>query len=191
MQMRLISLCGLVAVGCSAQTSNVLEEAPGAETEEAVEETQLITSGAWTAFAHQPGADDPFILGAATFTGPAGQTRRMGVCLLQAHSPSVSCNTTADCNNAPSSLPGGGFRYCTSPNGSGAKRCYFRPGSAGAYCSGTPAHGQPIAAGTYGTPSVLPIQGKQYISYACFEGCVSTDPSSSSTMTSPYKPGQW
>jgi hypothetical protein len=123
--------------------------------------------------------------GETTFTGPAGYTRRMGACVLRQYQtsvngPTVPCNTVADCNSAPASLPAGGFRYCVGPNGSSNKSCFYRPGPATTYCRGTPANGGiPIAPTTLGVTVSYAPNFSRWTMYGCFEGCTATDPSSS------------
>lgn len=157
---------------------------------DAVEEAQLLTSGAWTADAHAPNggmvSEGEPVYGSATFTGPAGNTRRLGVCILKQKKSGgnpIPCSTASTCPATPT----GGFRYCTAPNGVGQKTCFERSGPPSTYCAGTPANGgAAVSAGTYYTPSV-PASTGIWISYACFEGCASTDPSSSSVGL--YQPG--
>jgi hypothetical protein len=119
------------------------------------------------------------------FQSPSPNTsRRAGVCALQQFRDSsaqpVTCNTANDCGSAPSSVPSGGLRYCAAPAGSGTKYCYFRPGSQASLCAGSPATGQPITTDAYGYsyqqaygPGAI---GSLWLSYACFEGCASSDP---------------
>jgi hypothetical protein len=169
------------------------DDAPPIDTDR-VEGSQLVTSvnadGTWTADAQWPGGVYG-VTASAVFTGPAGKTRRMGVCLLRGHLTSnayVPCNSVADCSGAPASLPAGGFRYCTAPGGAGQKYCFYRPGSALAWCDGTPANGGiPVPPGVYSKGHQAPA-ASPYISYACFEGCTATDPSSSSVGFA-YQPG--
>jgi hypothetical protein len=172
--------------GCAANAADETGDTPDVA-DGTLETRQVITSvnadGTWTADATGTSGDPDNLYASATFTGPAGKTRRMGSCLLKkyqnASSTPTACTTVADCNSAPSSLPTGGFRYCTNPNGSGTKYCYYRPGTAVSKCVGTPANGgTPIAPGTYQTPGWHGTG--TFLSYACFEGCVATDPSASS-----------
>jgi hypothetical protein len=174
-----------VALGCATATTPETEPSDSTPdlAMDGLDEAQLITSwdanGMWTAAAMRPYSTRGRIeYGYAEFTGPGWATRRMGVCLLQ--QTSVACNSVADC--AGVAVPTGGFRYCTSPGGAGAKKCWVRPGPQTTWCAGTPANGGvPIAPGTVIVqPSRSATVGSQWISYACFEGCAATDPSSSS-----------
>lgn len=130
---------------------------------------------------------------AASFTGPTGKTRKMGVCALLKSKTSAgaykSCTTVADCSTAPASLPSGGSRYCTAPNGTGTKYCFHRPGPATSFCAGSPAlSGNPaVAPGYYSVALDDPTPSETWISYGCFEGCSATDPSSSSAQTAAIK----
>jgi hypothetical protein len=177
---------GTVLVACAAGEA-VDSEAPGLDPN-GLEESQVITSvnadGTWTANALTPVKPGYEVSAVATFTGPPGKTRRMGVCALLRGSAGAgtTCNTVADCSGAPALLPAGGFRYCVAPNGTGTKKCFYRPGPPAQYCTGTPAMAgnPPIAPGTFYTPSTS--YTGLWISYACFEGCAATDPSSSSAM---------
>jgi hypothetical protein len=172
--------------GCAATTET--DDVPVTSLD-TMEHRQLVTStnadGTWTAYAGQPGrlgtGVGQRVVGTTTFTGPTGPTRRMGVCLLK-REVTQPCNSVADCNYAPASLPTGGFRYCSSEDGSAQKYCYYRPGPPSTFCAGTPANGGvPIAAQHLITPQVLSgTEGTRWISYGCFEGCAATDPSSSS-----------
>jgi hypothetical protein len=150
-------------------------------------------TGTWSASAYAEDMSGGLVQAYSNFTGPANQSRRFGVCALRQHRPvngsPVACNSTADCNSAPTSLPAGGFRYCTAPNGVGTKYCFFRPGPATTYCAGTPANGNvPINVGGSGAVTLsayaenVPSESR-WIGYACFEGCAVSDPSSSSSIT--------
>jgi hypothetical protein len=195
----------LGAGGCSASETLGVGETLGADGADvdALEGQQLITStnadGTWTSNAtitiEQLTCKPSFSwegYAGATFTGPAGKTRRMGACALReaktASGSAKACNTVADCAaspEAPASLPSGGFRYCTAANGTGQKYCYYRPGPATTWCAGTPAMAgaPPVAPGYYGL-QFNPPGGTKWISYGCFEGCAVTDPSSSSIAKS-------
>jgi hypothetical protein len=188
-----------IASGCaSAQPDAVEDDTPFLEADTAEVQatvTSVNAQGTWVADALSPQAPQASgqIWGRATFSGPGGATRRMGVCLLHKYlsgGGGTACNTAADCGNAPASLPAGGFRYCTNPNGSGTKYCYFRPGPPTSFCAGTPANGNvPIAPSTLYTPHNAYTAPS--VSYACFEGCAATDPSVSSGETvysNPDKP---
>jgi hypothetical protein len=182
------SLVGALAMGCSSQPDTTDDELAPASDLDDVSTLATITSvnadGTWTATANPPSVtSNPggTAKGSGVFTGPAGKTRRMGVCLLR--STGTSCNTVADCADAPANLPAGGFRYCTQAEGATGKRCYYRPGTQAGYCAGTPAlGGVPVAPGTYTTPTASGAGGEPaFLSYACFEGCAVTDPAISST----------
>lgn len=170
----LVTLSLLVGMaGCAA--TEPADAAPQAD-DETLDETQSVTSGSWTATANAPVISFGELYGSASFAGPAGTTRKAGVCLLK--KTTTTCSTATDC--AGVSVPTGGARYCTAPNGVGTKYCYVRNGTQGALCAGSPAlGGAAVAPGTYYTPSVS--QAGTYISYACFEGCAATDPSASSS----------
>jgi hypothetical protein len=188
----LVAIVGAAVVGCAAESTapDVVDDVEVAEATS--EPQQVMTSvngdGTWTADALPPftSAVSTYAKGRATFTGPAGATRAMGVCLLRVLD--TACNTVADCSSAPVTLPTGGFRYCTAPNGTGQKYCAYRPGPPASYCAGTPAlppvNGLPqkVGPGTYNSPQTATGSGWKYISYACMEGCVATDPSSSSVQ---------
>jgi hypothetical protein len=185
----LLSGTTLLGVACAAPSE--IEPLPVDDAR--LEERAPVTSGAWTATAtasrrlvgdHE--GVEAFGTFGATFAGPAGSTRAMGACRLVqyttvTHAP-VACNTVADCSAAPSTLPTGGFRYCTNANNTGQKYCFYRPGAPSAHCLGTPATGGPIAPGSYAMSEISLAQGSAWISYACFEGCSVTDPSSSSSI---------
>jgi hypothetical protein len=188
----------LVSLAACTAPNEADENAPSADEdglETAASITSVNASGTWVATALGPtytGSPGNFqTVSRATFTGPA-TTRRMGVCLLQRRH-AVACNTATDCANAGfpfEGLPAGGFRYCTNVDGVGQKYCFYRGGPASTHCAGTPAHGAPIAPGTYASPSATLNYGTTAISYACFEGCTVTDPSvSSSTITPIYQGG--
>jgi hypothetical protein len=181
-------------VGCAAEDAEPELEAPSA-TDDALEQRQVVYSGAWSATALQPALSPTFtaVRARATFTGPG--PRRMGVCLLKkwqnnATGANQPCNTEGDCTNYPVTLPPGGHRYCTWDNGAGTgqKYCFFRQGPQSTFCGGSPALGgsppPPVAPGTLQTPWFTPGGGQQdrtFISYGCFEACLNIDPSSSST----------
>lgn len=157
------------------------------ETEEGLEASQTIyntnADGTWSASAQTPWLDDiynPYYMkGGASFGGPSGKTRKMGVCLLE--KTGTVCNTVADCGSSPASLPTGGSRYCSTLNGTGSKYCMFRPGTQTAWCAGSPAlGGTAVAPGSYQTNWMNVPWQTPYVSYACFEGCTASDPSSSS-----------
>lgn len=168
----------ILAAGCSSRA----EDGPlagrvrsDALTTEAV--VSCNSDGCWTAEAQHPVGRTAFttsyrVRGGATFTGPAGATRRMGVCLLRQHEPVTPCATIADCGNAPATLPPGGSRYCVAPDGTEQKSCFYR-GSSADYCAGTPAdpNRAPIAPGTYLTPALTQETGATWLSLACIEGC--------------------
>jgi hypothetical protein len=172
---------------CAVENADA--EPPEVSDSEGVGPRQIITSinadGVWTASAQRPTIIASYVVeGSAVFAGPAGKTRRMGVCLLNRASGDPgsawkACTTVADCASYPAVLPPGGFRYCSGENGGATKKCYYRSGPPAAYCAGTPANGGvEVAPGTYTTPQISSVGF--VISYACFEGCLTTDPSSSS-----------
>jgi hypothetical protein len=109
----------------------------------------------------------------------------MGVCLIQQAAPATACTTVADCANAPTVLPPGGFRYCAAARQGDERSCFYRPGSAADFCAGTPADPgrNPIAPGTYDTPAWTTSSAATWISYACFEGCAVVEPAVSKPKT--------
>jgi hypothetical protein len=175
--------------GCAQPISPAIDDDAPDTLDVGTEEQQIVYSanadGMWSANATNGGGDFNYQAWGA-FTGPGGRTRRMGVCALKQYNPlwPTPCNTAADC--AGISVPAGGFRYCVQPNGVGAKTCFIRPGPATTYCAGTPANGGvPIAPGTIATGTYNAGPNSKWLSYACFEGCAVTDPSSSSTLRQP------
>ena len=89
---------------------------------------------------------DYAVFGSATFTGPPGYTRRMGLCLVR--KTGTHCDTVADCAQIP--IPLGGFRYCVAAKSVGRKNCWIKPGPNAKFCAGSPANGGiPVAPGTY------------------------------------------
>jgi hypothetical protein len=180
------SMVGLIGA-CAAQSETTSEEATNDEVpsadEDSLDPAQALVNGAYTATAHKPNSVVVnSIRASGTFTGPG--PRRMGVCLLRL--TTTACNTVADCNSAPATLPSGGFRYCTNPDATGTKYCAFRGGTQTQHCAGTPALGGALVnPGTFYTPNNgIPIDSTKYVSYACFEGCAASDPSISSATYS-------
>jgi hypothetical protein len=178
-----ISLLTITIIGGCAVRTEEPAEVPAAE-DDVLGELASVTSGAWTGTAVTPftpglGLNRPWgdLSASASFAGPAGSTRRMGVCLLQM--TTTPCTSVANCTMTP---PPGGFVYCTKPDGAAQKYCAFRPGAPSTWCAGTPALGgnPPIASGSYTTPRRGALSGVDYVSYACFEGCSASDPSVSS-----------
>lgn len=193
-----VALAGLTGCfGAETRDEATNSVAPAAESE-TLDDLQLVTSvnadGTWTGNAATPvvsagtSNSNDRVQGSATFTGPTGATRKLGVCLLQF--AGGLCNSVSDCSNSPAVLPTGGARYCTGQNGGAQKHCYFRPGSQSAYCAGSPAlGGAAVAPGTYTTPQIVVANtssGSVWLSYGCFEGCATTDPSSSSWGNAQY-----
>jgi hypothetical protein len=122
-----------------------------------------------------------FARGAMTISGGAG-VQRMGVCALRLHRDGsnnpVACSTVADCNGIP-----GNALYCTNIDNAGQKYCFVRQGSQASSCAGTPANGNvPIGNGSYTTPLQGASWASTWISYACVNGCITTDPSVSSSV---------
>jgi hypothetical protein len=187
----------ILAPACSAAAPTETDS-PDVDVD-VLESEGIVTStnadGTWTADAyrpfHQTIVQGQALVGGAKFTGPAGKTRRMGVCLLtfnaNGYGALTPCNDVAQCSSAPTLLPPGGYRYCVTDSGTstGQKYCAYRPGTQRDYCAGTPANGgQPIPPDTLRlTAPEPPVNGSRWISYACFEGCTVTDPSSSSAGT--------
>jgi hypothetical protein len=187
-----VSILGVLlgVVGCAAdhRDPEATDVAPAAE-EDGVEQQAAMTYGGFTMNALTP----TFTLAMswpATFwnvtasmqvTGGAG-AQRMGVCLLtlarnSSWSP-VTCSTVADCGSV--AVPTGGFKYCTNINNVGQKYCFVRQGAQTSYCAGSPANGGlPIGNGTYTTGPIFQAPNS-WISYACVNGCATTDPSVSS-----------
>lgn len=175
-----------LASGCAAPA-----DAPDVDVDVDVDAQQIVYStnadGTWSANAAQPTQlPELEMYASGTFAGPAGKTRKMGVCALRLST--TSCSTVANCGSVPSSLPTGGARYCTAPNGGSSKVCAWRPGTATAYCAGSPAGGGvAVSPGTFATDLFSAGFHQKWISYACFEGCAATDPSSSSAAISSYQ----
>jgi hypothetical protein len=183
-----VALAGSVLVGgCASATEVEAEEEAPVALADGMEASAIVYSadaaGMWSAKAYGGSGEFNMYEGQATFTGPAGATRRMGACALREYrvgGNAVACNTAADCGGAPATLPAGGFRYCVAPNNVGVKTCFYRPGAPSNFCAGTPANGNvPIPAQTLYTRGSGPA-GTRWLTYACFEGCTATDPSSSS-----------
>lgn len=181
-----VAAAGFVMAGCAGESET--SSAPAAEDQGLGERT--VTVDGWTATAYPPwttcigpgpdGCAWSDLTAQADFAGPSGTTRRAGVCLLQM--TDTSCNTVADCGGSPSTLPSGGFRYCA--NVSGYKRCGFRPGSPQNFCAGTPAMGgASVPPGFYSAPRRTVPDYTDHVSYACFAGCATSDPSVSSATT--------
>lgn len=130
--------------------------------------------GIWTAKASAIGGDKT-ISGLVKFTGPAGKTRQMGMCLVQRHgseADAVACDTVDDCGSAPAELPAGGSRYCLAPTGTGQKFCHYRPGQSEDYCAASPALDlAPVAPGFYRVDAAA-APGTQWHAIACFNICV-------------------
>lgn len=198
--MKVLFLVGAATValstmaGCANATGD--HDAPEAA-DATLAEAASITNGSWTANAYAPfttcgsggfgGGPNSCawsdLSGRASFSAPAGSTRKAGVCMLQL--TGAGCNTVADCATSPATLPPGGARYCVNVDNAGYKQCGFRPGSATSYCAGSPAlSGNPaVAPGTYTTPRRTVPNYTEFVSYACFEGCGASDPSVSSSST--------
>jgi hypothetical protein len=186
------SVVALVALasGCAATTD------PSAPTDVAdgeLDSKQIVYStnadGTWSENAATPQLNVwNSVRAYATFTGPTGKVRKMGVCTLRLTDTACSGLDSVDpvtgyggpC--ASLYLAPGGYRYCTAPNGSGQKYCALRDGDQSVYCGGSPSYADhhAIAPGTYYAPYHEAESLTSYISYACFEGCSATDPSSSS-----------
>lgn len=178
----------LTTVACSTETDDGV--APEAA-DVSLDGEQLVTTtnadGTWTGNAYTFETYGPLgravVNAAADFTGPAGKKRKMGLCLLRMSSITCTATTQAqvDSQCASITLPTGGSRYCTAPNGSGTKKCAWREGPPSTYCAGSPAlAGAAVSPGTYTAPGKGNKMSVPYISYACFEACAVTDPSSSS-----------
>ena len=174
-----VLLASLLAANCAAPADdNASVTRANLEAEDDGVVTSCNATGCWTAEAIHPIGRSTFngsyrIHGGATFTGPEGAVRGMGVCLLKQYEPAVPCTTIADCTDAPTALPAGGFRYCTEARGETQKTCFYRPGRQADFCAGTPAMpGLPsIPPGTWMTPVSTQTEPATWISYACFEGC--------------------
>jgi len=124
------------------------------------------------------------VSGIATFDGPADETRRMGVCLVQRYTRpdgSVACNAPADCEAISAFLPAGAHLYCVGSTPEGA--CHFRPGTPRTYCAGTPALAlSAVGPGTYRVEAAADA-GSEWRAIACFEGCVALPPAASPAVT--------
>jgi hypothetical protein len=174
------SMSALVA--CMSPIGDTSGDVPDVDTQD-IEESQLLSYQGWTAVAAAPQISGTTARAKATFTRNSGATTiKAGVCLLKQHfqnSQPVTCDTDAQCPV----LATGGYAYCanlfdkTSPT----KYCYYRPGTPANFCVGSPVTGQPIAPGTYTTP-YNSITAGTYVSYACFSGCLTSDPSISSQI---------
>jgi hypothetical protein len=187
-----LAVLSSAAAGCRAEEATGAT-APDAE-ESGLETHQTISSNGWnmSSYAQGIGASQS-VIASATFWGTPYATRNAGVCAIRqyrdAAGQAVGCNTASECGtySAPASLPPGGSRYCTSPDGVGPKTCFYRPGPGSTYCAGTPATGSPIQldGSGYAFPITVPPAplGSIWIAYGCFEGCGATDPSSSSSTT--------
>lgn len=177
-----------MTVGCASAAD---ADAPTADDSSLESESAIVTSvnanGTWTgeAMTPEPVADGSTLFNSMSyFTGPAGYTRKMGGCALKAYKSAsggqTTCTTVADCASAPASLPAGGARYCAQPDGETTKKCYYRPGASTVYCAGSPAQsGAAVAPGAYGV-RIMGADRDRWITYACFEGCATTDPATSS-----------
>ena len=126
------------------------------------------------------------VAGVATFVGPAGKTRRMGMCLVQHYlsaTGGVACHTPDDCQAISASLPPGAHLYCLGSALDGPSHCHFRPGTPQTYCAGSPAQGlSPIAPGTYRVEAAA-VAGSEWRAMACFEGCAALPPAASPAVT--------
>lgn len=180
-----------VALGCATPAADEAREADVDSLTPQAMITNANADGTWTATALKPVGEDS-VNGVATFTGPSGKTRKMGVCVIREYrntsNLATSCTTVADCGSSPSYLPTGGSRYCTSADNSGGKSCFYRPGTQASLCAGSPANGGvAVAPGTFVTgPSPGATTSQFWISYACFEGCTASDPSASSLAATAY-----
>jgi hypothetical protein len=141
--------------------------------------------GTWTAEL-SASAEKGAVSALVSLSGPAGKTRRMGLCLVQQYGSlvgGVPCSTRDDCDNAPEALPAGGARYCVAPRHSATRICHFRPGAAKTYCAGSPAIGfAAIAPGAHRLEITAPA-GTRWLAMVCFEGCARIPPLASPTLT--------
>ena len=141
-----------------------------------LEEPRGELAGEWTAAPAVIGGQGT-ITGLVTFTGPPGQMRQMGMCLVQRYGPdssSVLCETIDDCDTAPIDLPAGASRYCVAPGNAGPKYCYFRPGRMADYCTASPALDRiRVAPGTYRVERPA-VSGSQWLALSCFEACIAS-----------------
>jgi hypothetical protein len=182
---------GMIAVGtaCSAAPLDDAEATPEA-TLDGLDPEAAITVNGFTLDAQIPvkwiycsgAVCVPKYSASMVISGGSG-AQRMGVCLLQVaqngSGQTIPCSTVNDCGAV--GVPAGGFRYCSNPNNSGQKYCMVRPGSQSTYCAGSPANGGvPVGNGTYATPWQIQPTTHQYVSYACLNGCTTSDPSVSS-----------
>lgn len=202
--MLVLPLLGAMVLG-TACTTDLADEAPSPTDDAALDTAAWVYStnadGTWGAKAGAP-VNNLYgnqVRGAATFTGPSGKTRKMGACILRQgllNDAVVPCaggtQAQVDAQCAGLNVGTGGNRYCTQADGSGSgqKYCFVRPGTQTQYCGGSPAlSGQAIAPGTVTTPWVGTTTNSYWLTYACFEGCSATDPSSSSAMMTEYNLG--
>lgn len=186
-----LAVGAIVVAGCASEPGGRGDDpTPPVGADEGVSELQTVTVGAWTATGLKPlNVGDPYwpeVMGGASFTGPSGQTNKMGLCLLKVTGTSCTggtqaqidaqCHTASGVTSSPDAY--GQFNYCFAPNGTGSKKCAYRPGNQAHLCAGSPAlGGAAIGPGTYWTPTVT--ASGVFISYACFAGCSASDPSAS------------
>ena len=141
--------------------------------------------GIWTAEVSAV-AGNGTVSGVVRFTGPAGKTRQMGMCLIQRHGSDADvtvCETVDDCGAAPKALPAGGSRYCIAAEPGGEKYCHYRPGEAKDYCAASPAlDRERVAPGTYRIDSAA-AAGTQWLASACFNACEALPPAHSQSVT--------
>ena len=141
--------------------------------------------GIWTAKSLAI-AGNGTVRGLVTFTGPAGKTRQMGMCLVQRYEPNkeaIGCSDVNDCNSAPRLLPAGGSRYCVATGGMGQKYCYYRPGPRESYCAASPAMDLTrVAPGTYRIDSAAAPE-THWLALTCFNMCAAIPPAISEQAT--------
>jgi hypothetical protein len=141
--------------------------------------------GIWTMKASMRGGAGT-ASGLVEFSGPAGKTRQMGMCIVRRHQSdtgSVPCDTVDDCASAPAVLPEGGRRYCLAPASRGAKFCHYRPGQPEQNCAGSPALDfARIPPGAYRVDRAA-APGSQWLTLACFNVCVALPPAISESAT--------
>lgn len=188
------SALGLATFGCAETAQD--EGAPVAEDDGLGERLAGLTNGGWYVEAKTPNVAPYYKIQARAWVqrNTTPDKRMVGVCLMEEGRTSTNqiktCSTAADCTNAPSTLPSGGARYCAKAENETVKRCWFRASNA-LSCAGSPATHAPVdltppaVATTLATPYKISYDTSiKFISYACFEGCLASDPAISSAAAS-------
>ena len=175
-----LSICGIELITGCASDHREVADGSGVPNDR-------LQDGQWSVFVTASAAKGS-VTGVATFDGPAGQTRRMGICLVRRHvsaAGGAACLTADDCDSLSSSLPPGAHLYCLRPAPPEAGHCHYRPGPPQAFCAGSPAQAlSPIPPGTYRVEVMAPA-GSEWRATACFEGCSALPPATSADVTVP------